>query len=272
MDGTATLGTVTLSRGMASLSFSTLSPGSQTITTRYGGGPDFLASNSAPLIETIRSPTSPPTPGPPGSGVHHTRTVLTAKPNPATVGGRVTFTATVKNRSRSGGVPTGDITFLRGTAVLETALLRSGRATLSVSTLPLGHDTIQAKYAGDAEFTRSSSSISERVRPAQAKRKVASSRQATASARAVRSMETGKASPTGPVLLPDGSTATILGTVPASGDKATLKASLLADGTHSVRLAYNPNTGFGPSSASLKKNVKQAKLPVSIFSTPLYII
>ena len=57
--------------------------------------------------------------------------------------------ATVKNRSRAGGKPVGDVTFWDGATMLGTAPLRHGKAKLKTSSLPLGRDKIQAQYAGN---------------------------------------------------------------------------------------------------------------------------
>jgi len=53
LDGTATLGTVTLSAGTARLATSKLSVGTHPITARYNGSSTYATSTSAVLTESI---------------------------------------------------------------------------------------------------------------------------------------------------------------------------------------------------------------------------
>ena len=58
------------------------------------------------------------------------------------------------------GVPTGTVTFSEGSTTLGTAALDStGTATLNISTLSVGSDTITASYGGDASYAGSSTTI-----------------------------------------------------------------------------------------------------------------
>jgi probable HAF family extracellular repeat protein len=122
-------------------------------------------------------PTPPPTPTPisppgrtnaPGSvgrhhtghsttGVHVTKTVLTAKPGSSPFGEKVKLTATVKNRGHGGGSPVGSVTFRDGTDTLGTVSLRGGKATLTTSSLPMGPNAIEVQYMGEASFIASTS-------------------------------------------------------------------------------------------------------------------
>ncbi len=130
------------------------------------------------------SPTPGPIPKPPGTGVHATTVVLTAQPRPATFARPATLTATVKNRGRTGGTPIGDVTFWFGTTELGTVALRRGKATLKTSQLPIGSDRIEAQYAGSQDFTASSKTVVEKVRPPHSKNKAAASLEAVLSSRA----------------------------------------------------------------------------------------
>lgn len=85
------------------------------------------------------------------------KTTVTVSPNPASAGSLVTFTAHVTG---PGGIPTGTVTFCcdsSGATIGTAQLDGTGLATLSTSTLPLGHSYIQATYPGDANFRPSSS-------------------------------------------------------------------------------------------------------------------
>jgi hypothetical protein len=93
-----------------------------------------------------------------GTGVQaaSTTTTLTAAPNPAIAGQKVTLSATVAETNGS-GVPTGTVTFLSGATSLGTGTLSSGRATYSTSSLDVGSHSITASYGGDASNLSSTS-------------------------------------------------------------------------------------------------------------------
>jgi hypothetical protein len=85
-----------------------------------------------------------------------TTTMLVSSLDPSFVGQAVTFTATVS--STSGTPPNGEtVTFKNGSAVLGTAPLSGGAASLITSSFAAGIYTMTASYAGDANFAASTS-------------------------------------------------------------------------------------------------------------------
>ncbi|MGA8271800.1 MAG: FG-GAP-like repeat-containing protein, partial [Candidatus Sulfotelmatobacter sp.] len=85
-----------------------------------------------------------------------TTTTLASGVNPSLTGQAVTFVATVS--SIFGIPPNGEtLTFNNGSAVLGTAPLSGGVASLTISSLPAGADSITASYAGDTSFSASTS-------------------------------------------------------------------------------------------------------------------
>jgi hypothetical protein len=148
----------------ATLTTSTLMPGTHTITAAYSGDPTFAPSGSNPVNVTVNStPTPSPTPTPTPI-LTPTRTTLRAQPRPANLGRPVTLTATVKVLRRRGPTPTGSITFLDDTIRLGTVALRRGKASLKTSSLPLGPNPIQAEYTPSQGFTPSAATIVEEIR------------------------------------------------------------------------------------------------------------
>lgn len=144
-DGTTTLGTGTLTNGRATFTTTTLAVGSRQITAVYAGDTTFGGSTSAPLTQTVAKAA--------------TTSTVTATPNPATPGQAVLFTATVQATAPGVGTPTGTVTFRDGGTVLGTAPLTPlGTATFTTSTLSSGARTITVTYAGDDNFTASTSS------------------------------------------------------------------------------------------------------------------
>jgi hypothetical protein len=152
-DGAAVLGTGTLNAGSARFTTSSLAIGSHSITAAYSGDPKFVGSTSAMLIQKVvqkvdKIPTT---------------TTLSSSLNPSTFGQRVQFTATVS--SGSGTPPNGEaVRFKDGSTVLGTGRLSGGKASFSTSSLKVGSHSINAIYAGDANFKTSSGSLTQVVR------------------------------------------------------------------------------------------------------------
>ena len=145
-DGTTKLGAAPLSSGVAAFSTSTLAVGSHNITAQYSGDTNYVPTSSAVLVQVVgqvASSTSTPTPS----------------ANPSTFGQAVTFSATVSSAVTGDTlVPTGKVTFNDGTTALGTGTLNSsGVATFQTSNLAVGTHSITAQYAGDANFTGSTS-------------------------------------------------------------------------------------------------------------------
>jgi hypothetical protein len=137
LNGAVTLGTGTLNGGgVAKLTVTSLPVGSDSITASYVGDSNYTSVTSAPLTETVNLAT--PT------------VRFTATPHTVSYGASVTLTATVTG----GGVtPTGTVTFLDGAATLGTGTLDgSGAATLVVTTLPVGSNSLTGNYGGDGNY------------------------------------------------------------------------------------------------------------------------
>ena len=143
LDGSASIGTASLSNGVATLSTSALAAGTHSITAMYHGTTQgavtFTASTSTPVVETIVQPAV------------STMTVLASALNPAQPGQAVTFTATVSATTAGAGTPTGMVTFLDGTSSIGTATLNNGVANLTTSMLGLGQHSITAQYHGTTQ-------------------------------------------------------------------------------------------------------------------------
>ncbi len=248
------LGAAPLIGGTATLPVDTLPMGTDTIAASYGGDPNFLGKTSAPLNEVITHVTVK----------YGTQTTLATSPKTARIRQPVTLTATVKPTGPVSGSPAGTVTFMDGTTSLGTSSLRNGKAQLTTTNLPLGPNPIQAIYSGYQSFAGSKSLIvDETIGQSPTKTTLSSSRKSSTYGQSVTFSATvsatgrGKAVPVGSVTFLDGSK--ILGTMPLSAGKASFKTSVLAAGTHTIRVVYNGNGSFGPSSASLKQTVKQAK-------------
>ena len=126
--------------------------GSHSISASYSGDASFNASSStAPLNFTVTKASSYPQ--------------LSANASTIAPGQMVTFQLIVG--TGFGTPPTGTATFYSGTTALGTATVTpttltwpfiNSAATLNVTTLPLGTDSITAQYSGDANYQAATSS------------------------------------------------------------------------------------------------------------------
>jgi uncharacterized repeat protein (TIGR03803 family) len=138
--GSTSLGSRTLSNGVAALSTSKIVAGTHSITAVYSGDANNAPSTSAAVTQVVKAATG---------------TTLTSSKNPSTFRTAVTFTASVK-----GSAPTGTVTFLDGSVSLGTATLGSdGKAKLTTAALRRGTHKITARYSGDANNAASTSSV-----------------------------------------------------------------------------------------------------------------
>jgi len=146
-DGTVTLGTATLSTGVAKFTTTTLAVGTHSITAVYNGSTTFTTSSSAALSQVVNKAS--------------TTTALVSSLNPSTHGQSVTFTATVKPQFT--GTPAGTVTFKDGTTTLGTITLSASVAKYTTATLATGTHKITATYNGSASFTTSSGALTQTV-------------------------------------------------------------------------------------------------------------
>ncbi|MGA3210889.1 MAG: Ig-like domain repeat protein [Terriglobales bacterium] len=134
-NGASAIGTPqTLSgSGVATLGYSGLPAGTDSLTAVYNGSGAFAGSSSAAVAQVVNMAT--------------TSTALTTSPNPSTQGQAVTMTATV---TCSSGMPTGTASIYNGATAIGTpqTLSGSGVATLSYAGLPAGTDSLTAAYPG----------------------------------------------------------------------------------------------------------------------------
>ncbi len=144
LDGSTTLGTATLTGGVAAFTATTLAVGTHSITAQYSGDSNFHSTTSVLMIQTVNLASD--------------STALASSLNPAGAGQSVILTAAL-SASSSGvtGVPTGTVSFYDGANLLGAATLAKGVAQLSYSNLSVGTHTILAQYSGDANFAASSS-------------------------------------------------------------------------------------------------------------------
>jgi hypothetical protein len=243
-DGASNIGPGTLNAsGVATLKISTLSGGQHNITANYAGDTSDIASQSVVLIQTMAKAA--------------TTTSLTTSNASVFAGVSVTFTSVV---SRTDGViPTGVVTFLDGTVTIGAGTLNAtGTATLTTTGLTGGARAISAVYGGDANsLTSTSATVNETVQPIATATIIATSANpgvAGASLQLTATVTQTGATGAGGVFsgtatFMDGTTVLGTATVSAAGI-ATLSATALSVGTHSISASYGGNTNYVASAST----------------------
>jgi hypothetical protein len=191
-----------------------------------------------------------------------TATALTSSPNPSKFGQTVTLTATVTDLPGfDKGTPTGTVSFFDGTTKIGTSSLNSsGVATLPVTTLAVGTDSITATYSGDTNFATSTSpAVQQIVQSAQGATSTALTLSAGTVAAGSSVTLTAKVS-AGTTTPPDGETVTFedvtktpptaLGTGKLSKGTATFTSTAIPAGTYSMIASYPGDANFQPSTST----------------------
>ncbi|MGO8897662.1 MAG: beta strand repeat-containing protein [Isosphaeraceae bacterium] len=258
-DGTTPLGTANLSGNTAILTTTTLPVGTDSLTAKYLGDPNFTVSTSSAVSVTI-SPT----------GIA-TKTTLTSSTNPSVFGQSVTFTATVAPSSGSGS-PSGSVTFYAGSTPLGTATVSSKKASLKTTSVPVGSQAITAVYSGDTNYAPSTSAVLSQTVNQDSTTSTAKSSanpsvygQSVTYTATVKAASPGSGTPTGKVTFYDGTTN--LGNGTLSGGTATLPTTFFIIGSHSITAVYAGDPDFTTSTASaLSQTVNQAGTTTAVVS------
>jgi Bacterial Ig-like domain (group 3) len=234
-DGAAVLGTAGLAAGgTATFTTTSLAVGDHSLAAEYGGDANYTGSGGAHAVVVSTEPTA---------------LLLESSLQPSTFGQQVSFTATV---APSGpGTPAGAVTFLDGSAVLGTAPLAAGRASIATASLDAGAHGISARYPGDGAFEGSIAAIVQVVGKAPTSTALASSPNPSAYGQPVAltaSVSSAAGTPTGSVTFRDG--ASSLGTVALGGGAASLSSASLAVGSHVITAAYGGDPNHEASTSS----------------------
>jgi hypothetical protein len=253
----ASIGTTTAA-ATCQQTYTGISGSPHSITAVYSNSDgNFSGSTSSPLSQIVQS------------SLDATTTALNVSPNPSTLGGSVSLSATVTKTSGA-GTPSGIVTFYSGTPTGTHTLLGSGtqnsnaKATLSSTSLAMGTDSLYAVYGGSASFSPSTSPmISEVVNPDTTATAINSSpnpsghgNPVTITASVTKSTTSG--SPTGTVNFYSGTpsgTYNLMGTASLAGGKATITTSGLPTGTDSLYAVYGGDASFAKSTSPVNNQV-----------------
>jgi len=253
LDGATTLGTGTLSLGIATYSTSSLSVASHSITASYSGNSNYNGSTSVALTQTVNT-----------AGKTNTTTSLASSLNPSTFGQAVTFTATV-----SPAAATGTVTFSDGVTTLGTVTVSAGSALLSTSSLAAGSHSIAATYSGDSNYNTSTANTVQTVNKANTATSLVSNLNPSIFGQLVTLTATvSPSSASGTVTFLDGGVT--LGTGVLAGGIATFSTSNLAAGAHSMSASYSGNSNYNSSTTSasaVSQTVNKANTTTTLSSS-----
>ena len=227
VSGGSVLGTSTLSGGVASFVTSSLPAGTSLVSASYAGAPGFPASSSGTRRVEVRK--------------NYSSTTISSNLNPAPWGVPVTFTATVT--TAFGPVPDGDTVVFWDDYYTELGAANTvnGVATITTSYFRLRNSLVQAKYQGDAEFSRSHAGMFQRVEKGSSSISLTSNPNPSEPGQTVTFTAT-VTSPDGCSLSGGGVEFNGIGhaKINPSG-VATITTSTLKEGTHSISAYYGGN-------------------------------
>jgi hypothetical protein len=241
-DGSASIGSDSLSSGTATLATTTLAVASHSITAVYAGDTLDTGSTSTVLTQVVNQDT--------------TGTVVTSSLNPSQSGQSVTFTATV-----TPATATGTVTFMDGTASLATERVTAGVATFPTTTLSVGSHSITAVYSGDTNDLGNTSPILTQVvnngSTGTTTTLTSSANPAKLGAKITFTATVAPSGATGKVTFKDGTKT--LGTATLKNGVATFSTTKLALGTHQITAVYAGKGKKYPGSTSAKLAEKVTK-------------
>jgi uncharacterized repeat protein (TIGR03803 family) len=240
-DGSNVLGASALSGGSAAVSTSALTAGAHSIVATYGGDSNDQPSTSTALMQTVQMASS--------------TLSIASNVDPSVHNQAVTFTVYVS--PQYGGNATGGMTFYNSTSAIGTAGVSGNKATLTVSTLPVGTDDIQGIYSGDSNVAGSASPVLfQVVNKASTTTEVTSSLNPSTFGQSVTftaTVSATKGKPAGKVTFMNGSVKLGAGTL-ASG-VASFTTATMGAGTKSITAVYAGNGSFAGSTSSVLSQV-----------------
>ena len=244
-DGTTTsIGSGTISGGIASFSTSALTVGTHSITAVWPGNSDYSAATSGALIETIT-----------------TQVPQISWPTPAPIVYGTALTSAQLNASASAYVATNYSATKTTTSVVGvfTYTPPSGNAPNG------GSQTLKAVFAptDSTDYVSTTATVPLTVNPSPVKLTVATSGATSSYGAPVTFTATITSGPTGTVTFYD--SASSIGASTISGTTATLTTSTLTPGAHNITVGWAGNTNYSSvTSVAVAQTVSKAAPTLSV--------
>jgi hypothetical protein len=237
LQGSAVIGSSTVSNGTASISAAFTASGSLSLTAVYSGDTNYSPSTSPVYTEVINPSTNPTD-----------SLTLSASTVTAVYGQRLVLLAQVSGSI--GTPPTGTVTFLDGTTVIGTDTLQADSAYLLV-TLAVGTHQISARWPGDSNWPAAQSNVVA-ITVNRAGTHTALSNFGDVWTAAVQPVLPGEGTPTGSVQFIDSVTQAVLAAVTLNAGFATATLNSVSD---PVDAQYSGDTNFAPSASHVSSSV-----------------
>jgi len=261
-DGATTLATIALnSNGIASFSTFDLALGTHSVTAVYSGSNELTSSTSA-IVEQVVAKSD-------------TQSTLTSINNPSYFGQPIVVNAFVNASAPGKGISTGNVTFLNGADVLGTAPLNTlGQASLVLSDLAVGINSLTVIYNGDTNFNTSTSSpVNQTVNQSATRITASLSPNPTIFGEPVEvsvavfpiNIGTG-IFPTGAIEILNGSVVVGTGMLDANG-KASIDITNLPAGNTNLIVNYLGDDNYLPSSIALTETVDRIASTTTVTSS-----
>jgi hypothetical protein len=236
LDGSTSIGSSSLSGGVAVLTTSTLAVGAHNITAQ-------ISSDTSNIVVQVVNKATP-------------TVTVTSSPNPSTFGNSVTITASVPTGA------TGTITFTSGALPLGSGIISSGTVSVTTTLLPAPSAVITATYGGDATYNSATGTTTQTVNKVTPASTLVSSPNPSLPGSPVTLTDTLPSNATGTVTFTNGSTT--LGTSPLVGGIATLITSSLPLGSDPITATYNGDGNFNTSVATTTQTVAKANPTLTV--------
>jgi len=249
-DSGVTIGTGTLSGGIATYNATALAGGTHSITAVYGGDTNDTGSTSTAITVTVNTAA--------------TTVIVSANPSTITYGAATLLTATLSSTTA-----TGTVTFKDSGVTIGTGTVASGVATYNATALAGGTHAITAVYSGDSNYSGSTSvAITVTVNTAATTTTVSANPSTiTYGAASLLTATVSSTTATGTVTFKDSGVTIGSGTV--SGGVATYNATALVGGTHSITCVYSGDTNYsGSTCAAITVTVNKANTTSTVSANP----
>ena len=200
---------------------------------------------------------------------------LTSTPNPAQVYENVTVTATISEMPTGGIPPTGSIVFsdsVPGSPLNGPFPIINGTASIPTTLLAAGSHHITATYAGDTNNSpATSNTLIETVNTATTTTTLTTSNSSVPLTTLVTFTATvagnNASTPTGTFTFYDGQTQLGQPQPVSNSGSASLSASFVTTGVHSITVSYSGDSDYATSSANLAETVNKIATSTAVVSS-----